>query len=90
MCGIAGVVGALDPELEQAVHAMMDAQLSRGPDDSGFFRSQSPGAAFGFRRLSILDLTSEGHQPMHDPVSGNVSTTNQCFGVLWGASEARM
>jgi asparagine synthase (glutamine-hydrolysing) len=77
MCGIAGVIGALDPELEQAVRAMMDAELARGPDDSGFFRSsESPGAALGFRRLAIMDLTSEGHQPMHDPVSGNMIVFN--------------
>ncbi len=37
-----------------------------GPDDSGFFLDDSLPLAFGHRRLSLLDLSSAGHQPMCD------------------------
>ncbi len=77
MCGIAGAIGAIDLEVEGAVRGMSDAERHRGPDDSGFFRSDAtPGAAFGFRRLAIMDLTTDGHQPMHDPTTGNVIVFN--------------
>src|ERR1700722_3960759 len=59
MCGIAGVVGA--PDL-QAVRAMIEAQKHRGPNDRGTFADDF--LAFGMCRLSILDVSSAGHQPM--------------------------
>ncbi len=62
MCGICGAVsvdGA--PAPQDAVRRMRAALAHRGPDDEGEFAGG--GAAFGFRRLSILDL-ERGHQPM--------------------------
>jgi asparagine synthase (glutamine-hydrolysing) len=59
MCGIAGVFGASPPRVAAA---MGDAVAHRGPDDSGFF--EDDGVAFAFRRLSIIDLSACGHQPM--------------------------
>ncbi len=63
MCGICGVV-----ELEggrqvsrEHVEAMAQMLIHRGPDDAGYYLN--PPVAFGFRRLSIVDL-SGGHQPM--------------------------
>ncbi len=77
MCGIAGAIGAIDPTIERAVGAMMDAEVHRGPDDSGTYRTGgSRGVIFGFRRLAILDLTSDGHQPMVDPRSGSAIVFN--------------
>ena len=77
MCGIAGAVGAIDPGVEDAVRIMVDAQTHRGPDDSGTFRSAgTPGAVLGFRRLAIIDLTPDGHQPMQDPEAGNTVVFN--------------
>jgi asparagine synthase (glutamine-hydrolysing) len=77
MCGISGAVGAIDEEIERAVRAMTDAQVHRGPDDSGLFRSsETPGVMFGFRRLSIIDLSPDGHQPMLDPASGGAIVFN--------------
>lgn len=44
---------------------MTQALLHRGPDDEGYWQDPEAGIGLGFRRLSILDLTPEGHQPMH-------------------------
>ncbi|WP_299821867.1 asparagine synthase (glutamine-hydrolyzing) [uncultured Pontibacter sp.] len=62
MCGIVGVIGA-DPEKAKAVLAAMNTAIAhRGPDDSGCFIENK--IALGQRRLSIIDLSSAGHQPM--------------------------
>ncbi|MFA6099434.1 MAG: asparagine synthase (glutamine-hydrolyzing) [Patescibacteria group bacterium] len=58
MCGIAGFVGIGS---EEQVRRMTQAIARRGPDDEGFYFSESVG--FGFRRLSIIDVAS-GHQPL--------------------------
>lgn len=44
---------------------MTTALQHRGPDDHGIWVNQERGVALGFRRLSIIDLTQAGHQPMH-------------------------
>lgn len=66
MCGIVGVVGpALDPSLETAtVELMRDTMVHRGPDGYGIWASNDGRAVFGHRRLSIVDLSEHGHQPM--------------------------
>ena len=66
MCGVAGVV-MLDgvPASADIVRRMTKALAHRGPDDEGVHLSGS--MALGFRRLSILDLTPSGHQPMSTP-----------------------
>jgi asparagine synthase (glutamine-hydrolysing) len=66
MCGIAGTLGPPgDPVARAATAARMAATLvHRGPDDQGNWADPSGEAAFGFQRLSILDLSPEGHQPM--------------------------
>jgi asparagine synthase (glutamine-hydrolysing) len=43
---------------------MRDRLLHRGPDDEGIWQDAEAGLAFGFRRLSIIDLSPAGHQPM--------------------------
>ncbi|HEY6292914.1 MAG TPA: asparagine synthase (glutamine-hydrolyzing) [Terriglobia bacterium] len=67
MCGIAGFVQfrpSSAVELEARARRMADQLIHRGPDDSGFWTDPLAGAGFGFRRLSILDLSPAGHQPM--------------------------
>ena len=64
MCGIAGVVHD-DPQRPVAastVQAMCDRLQHRGPDDSGVWTG--PGVGLGHRRLSIIDLSAAGRQPM--------------------------
>lgn len=68
MCRIAGIVdfyNSLSKELlEKSVISMRDSMAAGGPDDSGIFISEDKKVAFGHRRLSIIDLSSSGHQPM--------------------------
>jgi len=73
MCGIVGIV-ARDTEIPPGILEEATQLLAhRGPDDSGtLLLKQSPfQIALGHRRLSILDLSPLGHQPMEDPVTGN-------------------
>ncbi len=63
MCGIVGIAEPSGNDARPGTIARMLAVLRhRGPDDEGTYFSGQVG--FGFRRLSILDLTSAGHQPM--------------------------
>ena len=67
MCGIAGFVDFKKQSTEEVLRQMTDAMTLRGPDDAGYEVYQHPQALIGFgqRRLSILDLSPLGHQPMH-------------------------
>jgi asparagine synthase (glutamine-hydrolysing) len=66
MCGITGFWcgGALSEPLGPALRRMTDTIRHRGPDDEGQWTDPDAGVALGHRRLSILDLSPEGHQPM--------------------------
>ncbi len=66
MCGICGVIRfseSVDTELS-TVERMAETIVHRGPDDAGTYRSPDGSVAFGFRRLAIIDLSPDGHQPM--------------------------
>ena len=63
MCGINGILGIKDTALaKQKVLAMNSTMKHRGPDDEGVFVDEN--IVLGHRRLSILDLSAAGHQPM--------------------------
>jgi asparagine synthase (glutamine-hydrolysing) len=63
MCGICGIVGhQSQPGWSDRLDRMTGVVRHRGPDDVG--RHVEPGVALGHRRLTIIDLTSAGHQPM--------------------------
>ncbi|MGE5475761.1 MAG: asparagine synthase (glutamine-hydrolyzing) [Bacteroidales bacterium] len=66
MCGFAGFldIASDTPDRERVVRAMADTLIHRGPDDSGIWVDESARIALGHRRLSILDLSPQGHQPM--------------------------
>jgi asparagine synthase (glutamine-hydrolysing) len=66
MCGVAGfwVRNSWWGAFEPTVRDMTDTIAHRGPDDEGHWVERSAGVALGHRRLSILDLSPEGHQPM--------------------------
>jgi asparagine synthase (glutamine-hydrolysing) len=61
MCGICGYIGDDRPEL---LERMASAMVHRGPDDSGTWHDQSARVGLAHRRLSIIDLSPAGHQPM--------------------------
>jgi len=63
MCGIAGLVGAR-PVHSATVAAMTELLAHRGPDDAGLWSSADGRCVLGHRRLSIIDPTPAGHQPM--------------------------
>ncbi len=70
MCGLSGSWDGAsgDPaRLARTAGAMADALAHRGPDDAGTWVDAPAGLALGHRRLSILDLSADGHQPMLDP-----------------------
>jgi asparagine synthase (glutamine-hydrolysing) len=76
MCGIFGILaggGSISPKLlEQAT----DSLAHRGPDDRGTVVIPSNSTprfeiVLGSRRLAVLDLSAQGHQPMQDPATGN-------------------
>ncbi len=69
MCGIAGFVsaGVKGSHVRERLEWMTQTLSHRGPDDSGQWRDDASGVALGHRRLSIVDLSPEGHQPMASP-----------------------
>ena len=70
MCGFAGILttaGLRSDELADRVRRMIAPIVHRGPDDSGVCVDEQAGLAFGFRRLAIVDLSANGHQPMWSP-----------------------
>lgn len=68
MCGFSGFIDLkarfTEPELCRIATVMAATLQHRGPDDQGAWAEASSGIAFGFRRLSIIDLSKAGRQPM--------------------------
>lgn len=80
MCGITGFSWS-DKKL---LTRMTDALAHRGPNDKGVFVSQ--GISLGHRRLSIIDITSSGHQPMFNEDKSIAIVFN---GEIWNHRELR-
>ncbi|WP_312823964.1 asparagine synthase (glutamine-hydrolyzing) [Epilithonimonas sp.] len=82
MCGITGIVkkNILEENLyKQTLKKMTDSIIHRGPDDEGHEYFQN--CFLGFRRLAIVDLSKDGHQPMYS------NTKNECIvfnGEIYG------
>lgn len=74
MCGILGWVEAGAEKHVQAFSPALDKLAHRGPDDQGIYASE--GILLGHRRLSIIDLSEGGHQPMRHEASGAVIVFN--------------
>ena len=90
MCGIAGFFpGPLregDAEANCAIRCMLDTLEHRGPDDMGVWMDTDAGIVLGHRRLSIIDLSAEGHQPMASACGRYVITFN---GEIYNFREVR-
>lgn len=70
MCGIVGIINtnSYDAEiLEKQIAEMRDTMVHRGPDGFGSWISKDGRVGFGHRRLSIIDLSDAGKQPMSNP-----------------------
>jgi asparagine synthase (glutamine-hydrolysing) len=79
MCGIVGLfnfAGGAARDERAAVTAMRDAVSHRGPDDAGLWESADRRVVLGHRRLSIVDLSPAGHQPMANEDQTVVITCN--------------
>src|SRR4029077_8618158 len=89
MCGVTGfLTSSAETELELKIAvSRMAGQLShRGPDDSGIWVDRAGGVALGHRRLSILDLPPDGHQPRHSESGRYVIVFN---GEVYNFSDLR-
>ena len=66
MCGISGIISNIysAPELVEECTSMKDKITHRGPDDSGVWVDSESGVALAHNRLSIIDLSKSGQQPM--------------------------
>ena len=78
MCGITGSWsrGSTADDLATTTARMTRALTHRGPDAAGAWCDPAHGVALGHRRLSILDLSTEGHQPMASPSGRYVAVYN--------------
>lgn len=80
MCGIAGIFNYANgaPADSAVLQSMVDSLAHRGPDDSGIHVDGSVG--LGHRRLSIIDTSSAGHQPMsNDDASITIAYNGECY-----------
>jgi asparagine synthase (glutamine-hydrolysing) len=87
MCAIGGWL--VNPQVcpdQTALDRMMAAMSHRGPDDIGRLVDGTAGLAMGHNRLSIIDLSSGGHQPMTNPNNGDILTFN---GEIYNFHELR-
>ncbi len=83
MCGIVGFSGDLSKkDLDIATKVL----IHRGPDDTGVFHSESKQIGLGFTRLSILELSQLGHQPMLSNDNNVILTFN---GEIYNFKELR-
>src|SRR5262245_25632878 len=73
MCGFAGLCSK-DTQRQALVTAALKAIRHRGPDDEGIYRDDA--VALGHARLSVLDLSPRGHQPMKDRKTGRIIVYN--------------
>ena len=76
MCGITGLFAFAAASRDEHIHVrrMRDTMIHRGPDDAGIWEDRERGVALAHRRLSIVDLTAAGRQPMSNE-DGSVRLT---------------
>jgi len=86
MCGIIGIVESRKQVDKNLLCKMRDTLIHRGPDDSGIWISSDAKIGFAHRRLSIIDLSQTGYQPMSDD-EGKIWIT--CDGEVYNFQEIR-
>ena len=75
MCGFAGILSLTEVN-ESILRSMITTLRHRGPDNEGIWCDQNAGIGLGHTRLSILDLSPAGHQPMFSGSGRYVITFN--------------
>lgn len=85
MCGIAGMAGCLKKPVAN-IEKMNCNMIRRGPDAGGYWLEENDQVVLGHRRLSILDLSENGNQPMHSLSGRYVIVYN---GEIYNAEEIR-
>ena len=83
MSGFVGFVGKVEDK-EKVLDAMMDTIVHRGPDGSGKYMDEQ--VALGFRRLSVIDLSERGNQPLYNQDKSKVLA---CNGDIYNYKELR-
>jgi asparagine synthase (glutamine-hydrolysing) len=68
MCGISGLATRKGTVRDETLLAMRDSLFHRGPDAAGLWKSADGQVGLVHRRLSIIDLSSDGNQPMVDEI----------------------
>ena len=90
MCGFVGFLGRgrqfNKGDSKAVLKCMADTIINRGPDDDGYWLDHEKGIGLGHRRLSIVDLSSAGHQPMHSASDRYVIAFN---GELYNHTQLR-
>ncbi len=88
MCGIAGYINCTGNNFphEETLRKMTDTLKDRGPDDEGMWFEKGNGVALGHRRLSIMDISPLGHQPMQSVYGRYVIVFN---GEIYNHNEIR-
>lgn len=86
MCGIVGIYSKSPVSNRGLLVRMRDTMRHRGPDDAGEWFSQDGRVGLAHRRLSIIDLSAGGHQPMKDSAGGFIITFN---GEIYNYQELR-
>ena len=76
MCRIAGIISHDKKASQINILKMTDAMQRGGPDSSGFFCDENLPITLGHRRLSIIDLSIAGHQPMQDILNNYIISFN--------------
>jgi asparagine synthase (glutamine-hydrolysing) len=82
MCGIAGVLSLDGAPRREDVASMAELQRHRGPDDAGVMLDEGAGVGLAHSRLSILDLSSAGHQPMMLDGRYSISYNGEVYNYL--------
>src|SRR5690554_5731815 len=87
MCGIAGIISD-HGRLDHRLRAAEQAQSHRGPDGTGSFKSEVGNwvVGLGHQRLAVIDLSTDGAQPMFGPEGGDCIVFN---GELYNYIELR-
>lgn len=87
MCGIAGFISEQNIDNRKGIiKAMTDCIIHRGPDAEGMWLDEQSGVTLGHRRLSIIDLSANGSQPMMSSSERYVISYN---GEIYNSSELK-